>query len=296
MKLLVFIDFTAFCVGKKKTPHISPQVCPVSNGSHGCQQIPNPFLLRWEGHTGGQHVHVQQLQQTRLGGVLARDGLIWKDFWKGFWVGRLRILILEQKGLSTHLILKTEGWVWGLQDDFPQMEIAIFVGVSLCYDRFSGGNWHRKNQPHINPIWARKSWEERMNITVHWKKHTPTLALTAKFLRVVIDWHLSSNSIEFGDPHFAGGDIFNYRLFNVCEKLSWQLLLILVFCFFLSPGWCVMMYPFWGKCCSTMSTRDLQRDKGSMPVQLEKEQITITVSWKQLYIYIIIYMYIYRQV
>ena len=48
MKLLVFIDFTAFCAGKKKKPpHISPQVCPVSNGSHGCQQIPNPFLLRW---------------------------------------------------------------------------------------------------------------------------------------------------------------------------------------------------------------------------------------------------------
>ena len=196
-------------------------------------------------------------------------GMDWfgRIFGKVFWVGRLRILTLEQKGLSTHLILKTEGWVWGLQDDFPQMEIAIFVGVSLCYDRFSGGNWHRKNQPQINPIWARKSCEERMNITVHWKKHTPTLALTAKLLRVVIGWHLSSNSIEFGNPHFAGGDIFNYRLFNVCEKLSWQLLLIFVFCFFLSPGWCVMMYPFWVKSCSTMSTRDLQRSETKDPCQ-----------------------------
>ena len=214
MKLLVFIDFTAFCAGKKKTsPHL-PTGLPSLQWFARLPANPKPI----SSPLGGSHRRPTCPCATASTNTLGRGPgagwkLIWKDFWKIFWVGRLRILILEQKGLSTHLILKTEGWVWGLQDDFPQMEIAIFVGVSLCYDRFSGGNWHRKNQPQINPIWARKSWEERMNITVHWKKHTPTLALTAKLLRVVIDSHWSSNSIEFGDPHFAGGDIFNYRLF-----------------------------------------------------------------------------------
>lgn len=204
MKLLVFIDFTAFCAGKKKKLPTSP---------HRFAQSP---MVRTAASKSQTHFFSagRVTQEASMSMCNSFSKHAWEGSWRRMdWFGRIFGKFFE--------LDDWESWFWirkGFQHTlFWKHKVGFDGNSNLCWftivlwQLFAGGNWHRKNQPQINPICARKSWEERMNITVHWKKHTPTLALTAKLLRVIIGSHWSSNSIEFGNPHFAGGGIFNYQ-------------------------------------------------------------------------------------
>ena len=269
MKLLVFIDFTAFCAGKKKKPpHISPQVCPVSNGSHGCQQIPNPFLLRWEGHTGGQHVHVQQLQQTRLGGVLARDGLIWKDFWKGFlsWTtenfdsGTERAFNTpysenRRLGLGFARWFSANGnsnLCWGI------IVLWQILLVAIGTERINRKSTQSEPGSPAKRGWTSQSIERSTRPPWHWQQNYFEWSSADIYPQILSN--LETLTLQVG--------IYSITVYLMCVwKIELTASSDFRVLFFLSPGWCVMMYPFWVKSCSTMSTRDLQRSETKDPCQ-----------------------------